>query len=196
MLPLIILLETFHEPFERALGIVERLSAARILGQWKRSFCHSIVLVDCRHFVSLEMNQTDAVWAAFAHASITSAEGPWTGNQAIPLPLPSPCFVITACNPFAQQCSDRTNAMLHWSLYRHLRLRHPYALLLETIGHSCCNSWEEPSWAIYGISMEEACDIARHWRQLAFFHLSEEWLEIVDDHGQVRIKRPRNAGTG
>lgn len=179
----------------RALDLIEQLSAARLLGQWERSFCFAFVLAHCCHIALFAMNEADAIWEAFAHASITSADGPWTGNQAIPLPLPSPCFVITACNPLAQQCSDRTNAMLHWGLYRYLRLRYPCALLLEAAGHSLCNSWEEPSWAIYGISMEEAGDIARYWRQLAFFCLSEECLEIIDDCGQLRIKKLRNVDT-
>jgi len=105
---------------------------------------------------------------AFESAIILSSLGSLWEPSALP------CFVISACCP----CSNTSplhrllDAPLHESLCKHLE-KLPGAAYEEVVGQSPDGSWQEPSWAVYGINEEQAIALGRVYLQWAIFCFDE-----------------------
>lgn len=111
-----------------------------------------------------------SVWQAFAETKISIKKG-----QSLPFPF----FVISACNPLAVKLSWSDNQALHFALRRYLLSGFPRALLMEVVGHSAENQWEEPSWAIYGIDELQALAVGRLFWQLAIFRFDLKGRQLL-----------------
>lgn len=111
-----------------------------------------------------------SVWQAFAEAKISIKKG-----QSLPFPF----FVISACNPLAARLSWEDNQALHFALHRYLISCFPDAQLMEVVGHSADNQWEEPGWAIYGINEAQALAIGKLFWQLAIFCFDEKERRLL-----------------
>jgi hypothetical protein len=76
--------------------------------------------------------------------------------------------------------------MFHYSLRNYLDRLFPSCKKQEIIGQSLDGSWKEDSWAVYGLTMEEAKSIAKLFSQDAIFY--------VDDNGKTIINCRENHG--
>jgi hypothetical protein len=109
---------------------------------------------------------------AFASTVLVDLQGkPWQ-------PSSFPTFVITACCPFSEPLDDAANLSLHRSLQRRLQ-KLPGVSMEEIIGQSPDGSWKEPSWAVSGISEQQAIDLGRLYYQWAIFRFDEEGRSIL-----------------
>ena len=109
---------------------------------------------------------------AFASTVFVDLQGkPWQ-------PSSLPTFVITACCPFAEPLDDATNIALHRSLQRRLQ-KLSGASMEEIIGQSPDGIWKELSWAIAGISEQQAIDLGRLYCQWAIFRFDEQGRTIL-----------------
>lgn len=113
-----------------------------------------------------------ALGAAFAAAIIVDRQGqPWR-----PSALPS--FVISAYCPF----SGPPNALLDQPSHRSLgrRLKRLGAAMEEVVGMAADGSWQELSWAVSGISEEQAIALGQRYKQWAIFRFDEQGRTVVD----------------
>ena len=114
----------------------------------------------------------------------------WSGPQAQSLPLKSPIHIITACNPLGKVLSNDKNAQRNQSLQKHIE-----QLSLEykhVIGRSPSGDWQEQSFAISGVTREQACELAQSFDQRAIFELNQDELLVIDTNSyQVKRRRPR-----
>jgi hypothetical protein len=109
---------------------------------------------------------------AFASTVLVDLQGkPWQ-------PSSFPTFVITACCPFSEPLDDAANLALHRSLQRRLQKLLGVSME-EIIGQSPDGSWRELSWAIVGISEQQAIDLGRLYYQWAIFRFDEEGRSIL-----------------
>jgi hypothetical protein len=114
---------------------------------------------------------------AFASTTIVNAQGrPWQ-------PSCFPTFVITACCPFSEPLDDAANLILHRSLQKQLKrlLGRPQSegTMEEVVGQSPDGSWKELSWAVTGISEQQAIDLGTLYYQWAIFRFDEEGRTIL-----------------
>lgn len=114
---------------------------------------------------------------AFASAVLVNAQGePWQ-------PSVLPTFVISACCPFSEPLDDAANLALHRSLQKRLKklLGRPQAqcTMEEVVGQSPDGSWQEPSWAVTGISEKEAVGLGTLYYQWAIFRFDENGRSLV-----------------
>lgn len=110
--------------------------------------------------------------AAFAAAIVVDRQGqPWQ-----PSALPS--FVISAYCPFSGPLNALLDQPSHRSLGR--RLQRLGAAMDEVVGMAADGSWQEPSWAVSGISEEQAIALGRHYQQWAIFRFDEQGRTVVD----------------
>lgn len=110
---------------------------------------------------------------AFASAVVLNAQGlPYQ-------PSSFPAFVISACCPFSEPLDDAANLALHRSLQRRLQ-QIPGVSMEEVVGRSPDGSWQEPSWAVTGISEEQAIAFGTHYCQWAIFRFDDNGRAIID----------------
>lgn len=114
---------------------------------------------------------------AFASTIIVNAQGkPWQ-------PSCFPTFVISACCPFSEPLDDATNLILHRSLQKQLKrlLGRPQSegTMEEVVGQSPDGSWKELSWAVTGISEQQAIGLGTLYYQWAIFRFDEEGRTIL-----------------
>ena len=111
---------------------------------------------------------------AFESAIILSSSGsPWE-------PSVLPCFVISACCPYSNTSPLHRflGAPPHESLRRCLK-ELPGAVYEEVVGQSPDGSWQEPSWAVYGINEEQAIALGRIYLQWAIFRFDEAGRAVL-----------------
>jgi hypothetical protein len=131
----------------------------------------------------------DSIWDVYINSYIVDANLVWSGPNAQPLPLSTPIHVITACNPFAQLLSNHENRQRNDLLLEHIE-----KLNLEfkpVIGRSANGDWQEQSFAIFGFSRSQACDLATAFDQRAIFELSENELLVIEANSHEVKKRRR-----
>lgn len=133
----------------------------------------------------------DQIWRAFLDTHIVQQEDErvWSGPGAISLPWPPPVHIINACNPFEQvfageKNEKRNNALQDVLTARQLKFK-------SVIGRSSKGSWTEPSFAIHGLSREEACVLASRFGQRAIFEMDDDELRVISVEGEIRGTRPR-----
>jgi hypothetical protein len=112
------------------------------------------------------------VWKAFGWARLC-----WKDKNDV-LKLARPIHIITAYNPHGRRHLKLYNWLAHYLLRLYLFLRFPRAKVVEMIGHSECESWQEVSWAVNGLTLAQSLEIAKLFRQLAIFEISET-MEVI-----------------
>lgn len=50
----------------------------------------------------------------------------------------------------------------------------------EVVGMAADGSWQEPSWAVSGISEEQAIALGQQYQQWAIFRFDEQGRTVVD----------------
>ena len=106
-------------------------------------------------------------WDEFEQTVFTDMNGQqWRSGNAS---NESPLFVITACCPYSINIGNQSNSDLHDLLKWHLDSAFPLAAKEAIIGRSEDGRWQEPSWAITGISKEDALSIGVLFHQWAIF---------------------------
>jgi hypothetical protein len=112
------------------------------------------------------------VWQAFSQAKFC-----WKNENDV-FKLACPVHVITAYNPYGKRHPKLYNWLAHYLLRSCLFLRFPRAKAVEMIGHSECESWQEVSWAVNGLTLAQSLEIAKLFRQLAIFEIDEA-VEVI-----------------
>ena len=160
-----------------------------------RSAVERIRGLDALHLqVSKLVEEREQVWRTLAATHIVKrrvTETIWSGPEAVSLPLGSPLHVITACNPFERVLSAAENAKRNESLGELLAAR-PLEVI-PVLARSPDGRREQGSFAVYGLSRIEACELARQFGQRAVFELDEQEFRVVTPAGDVRECRPRNS---
>jgi hypothetical protein len=106
-------------------------------------------------------------WDEFEQTVFTDMNGhQWSHSQAS---QENPLFVITACSPYSINIGSQLNSDLHELLKWHLDTSFPLAHKEAIIGCSEDGQWQEPSWAVTGVSKEDALSIGRLFHQWAIF---------------------------
>ena len=106
-------------------------------------------------------------WDEFEQTVFTDMNGRQWRNSNVS--KESPLFVITACCPYSINIGHQLNSDLHDLLKWHLDSAFPLATKEAIIGRSEDGRWREPSWAITGISKEDALSIGALFHQWAIF---------------------------
>lgn len=111
------------------------------------------------------------LWLAFESAIIVSPSGsPWE-------PFSLPCFVVSACCPFSLPFDSARDSALHCEMKHLLELLEaPHE---EVMGQSPDKAWQEPCWAIYGITEGQALALGRLYDQWAVFRWGSNGREVV-----------------
>jgi len=131
-------------------------------------------------------NDREQVWTAFADSQIVCCETNthYTGADADSLPFASPCYIITAWNPFEQSFAKEKNQFRNVSLERCLRRRTNQ--IERVVGRSRCGGWEEESFLVAGIELDVLLGLAAKFGQRAIFQLDVDRKTVVEPDGTVR----------
>lgn len=137
------------------------------------------------------MEDRTQVWQAFGDSLIMdeSKTTTFAGPQAVRLPFPEPCFVITAWNPVETPLRLDENQWRNERLKDMLKTRTEQ--VLGVIGCSRCGGWQEESYLIAGIAEDEVLRLANQFDQRAIFRLSQRTKDVLDSDGRLRDSRPR-----
>lgn len=112
------------------------------------------------------------LFQAFASTVLVNLQGkPWQ-------PSSFPTFVITACCPFSEPLDEAANLALHRSLQKRFQ-KLPGVSMEEVVGRSPDGSWQELSWAVTGISEQQAIDLGRLYCQWAIFRFDEQSRAVL-----------------
>lgn len=112
----------------------------------------------------------------------------WSGPNAKALPLNTPVHVITACNPFGELLSDEDNKQRNQLLLNELC---EFDITLKPVlGHSPSKHWQEQSFAIFGLTREQACEIGTKYDQKGIFELNNDKLLVIEACSQ-KVMRQR-----
>ena len=131
------------------------------------------------------------IWNTYINSYICDSQAMWSGPHADTLPLETPIHVITAHNSFEQRLPDDENIRRNKSLYVELSELHIY--IKTVIGKSPSGDWQEESFAVHGLTREQACSIARHFNQRGIFEILEDELLVIEVNTQeIKGRRPRS----
>ena len=132
----------------------------------------------------------DDIWDAYINSYIIDVDNNvWSGPKAISLPMMTPIHVITACNPHERRLSDQENSDRNQQLTKQL-----YSLKVDfkyVIGTSADLSWQDDSFAVAGLSRNQACELARSYHQRGVFELTDKELLAIDTQC-VKVCRKRS----
>ena len=107
---------------------------------------------------------------AFENTVLLSSGSPWE-------PSSLPCFVISACCPYSLPFNSARDSALHREMKGRLELLG--ASHEEIIGQSPDRVWQEPCWAIYGITEGQAKRLGRLYQQWAVFRFDEQGRTVL-----------------
>lgn len=138
----------------------------------------------------MHSDDEQSIWDIYNNSIISDPNIVWAGRGAKPLPLNTPIHVITACNPFEQLLTDDENHQRNAALYA--ELIHLKVDINPVVGHSPDGDWQESSFAVHGLTRQQACEIAKHYEQRGIFELTIDELLIIDvTNHQVKRRRAR-----
>ena len=115
----------------------------------------------------------EELWQAFESTIIVSpATGaPWAPSSSLP------CFIVSACCPLSMPFDSARDSALHREMKGLLELLGaPHE---EVIGQSPDKAWQEPCWAIYGITEGQALALGRLYYQWAVFRFDEQGRTVL-----------------
>ena len=116
-------------------------------------------------------------WQEFEQTVFTTVEGsPWRYHH---IPSLFPLFIITACCPYSIDIDQQFNCELHELLQWHLKSAFPSASLEEIVGCSADGQWQELSWAVTGISEEQALEVGKVFHQWAIFKINGKERQVL-----------------
>jgi hypothetical protein len=96
--------------------------------------------------------------------------------------------VISAGNPGFLD-TDENNERRH--IYMNHRLREMGVDPLPAIGASLDGEWQEASWAVTGMTRQQACELGREFGQVAVFEIDSGRIQVVRcADSQVVSSRP------
>lgn len=131
------------------------------------------------------------IWRAFEDSVIVNHFGNevYAGPNAVDLPFESPCYVITAANPFEQRMAPEVNAHRNKMLYQVLERRSNK--IVEVIGKSQCGNWQEESFLVSGVPESSILGLAMQFGERAVFKLTEEEKFVVATNGEIKSQKSR-----
>lgn len=131
------------------------------------------------------------IWDTYLNTYIIDEVTVWAGPNAGLLPLETPIHIITACNPLSEKLSDKENHHRNQLLLK--QLQNLNLEIKTVIGCSPKKDWQEPSFAVSGLSRSEACHLARVFNQLGIFELSLNELIVINANNlKIQGHRSRN----
>ena len=118
---------------------------------------------------------TEELWQAFESTIIVSSAGaPWAPSSSS---SSLPCFIVSACCPLSLHYDFARDPARHRGmkgLLERLEVHHE-----EIMGHAPDGSWQEPCWAIYGITEGQALALGRLYQQWAVFRWGSNGREVI-----------------
>ena len=133
-------------------------------------------------------DRNNSIWDVYLNTHILNETMIWSGPNASSLPLDTPIHIITACNPHELKLTDKENAERNKALLTLLEKLH--VELKPVVGISPSEDWQEASFAIFGLTRSQACDIATTFQQRGIFELSNEKVLVIETSSH-EIKRHR-----
>ena len=133
----------------------------------------------------------DQIWKAYEATEIvkrTLTEEFWVASNVVDLPSylfsSSAIYIISAENPSGEVLSknknkDRTDALRDILNGRQFNSNDSKWKYEAVIGQSPDGKWKQDSFAVGGISKEEACQLARKFEQRAIFELTQDYIRVV-----------------
>jgi hypothetical protein len=134
-------------------------------------------------------------WANYVRTVVTAELDPgvWsrlTGDDALErLPFEAPVYVITACDPFGRTRSDDENRLANARLAADLT--HLGAGFLRALGSSGDGAHAEPSFLVWGVTLDDVMGLAAAYEQEAVFELTNDTVSVIGVFGDERTDRPR-----
>lgn len=131
-----------------------------------------------------------SIWDIYINSYIGSKGCVWAGPDAVNLPMTPPVHIITACNPYEKilslpQNTKRNSDLLH-------ALNQYNSEVLRVFGYSPDEKWKEESFAVSGLSRNQACQIAFRFGQRGIYEILEDDLLVIEVYSQkIRRRRPR-----
>ncbi len=133
-------------------------------------------------------SQQDAaeLWQAYLDSIIVDARDGtvYAGPDAVALPLPPPCYVITAANPREGKLSDAENDRRNQTLEKVLQLR--FESVVPVIGRSRSGHWQEVSFLVSTPDRTEILQLAERHHQRAVFELDADTKRVVAVDGTIQ----------
>ena len=121
-----------------------------------------------------ESGLTEELWQAFERTIIVS---PATGAPWAPSSSSLPCFIVSACCPYSLPFDSARDSALHREMKGLLELLGAH--YEEVVGQSPNKAWQEPCWAIYGITEGQALALGRLYQQWAVFRWRSNGREVI-----------------
>jgi len=102
--------------------------------------------------------------------------------------------IISAENPSGEVLSkernkDRTDALRNVINGRRLKNNDGKWEYEEVDGQSCDGKWKQTSFAVRGVSIEEARELAKMFEQKAIFELTQEYIRVIPTDPKDEDKR-------
>ena len=111
------------------------------------------------------------------------------GLAAAVFPLVPPICIVTAWNPMGQEQPIESNEAANLKLLEDLDAKGlPW---VHAVGEWDDRTSCEPSFAVGGLSEDEARDLGTRWAQLAVFYVTDDEVAVLDCAGAFRYVRPR-----
>jgi hypothetical protein len=141
------------------------------------------------------------IWKAYEDTVIvkrTLKEEFWVGSNVVDLSpyllSSSNLYIISAENPSGEVLSkernkDRTDALRNVLNGRRLKNNDGKWEYEEVDGQSCDGKWKQASFAVRGVSIEEARELAKMFEQKAIFELTQEYIRVIPTDPKDEDKR-------
>ena len=107
-------------------------------------------------------------------------------GSIVPEKLPSPCYIITACNPMDEPLSDSENKRRNEDLKQNIK--NGKHLCIEVIGGSKDWTHQEPSF-LTSAPQTEVIQWAKQFNQRAIFEISKDTLYLLPtEHPEQKVR--------
>lgn len=116
----------------------------------------------------------DQIWEAYAQAHLVAPQGN----------LPDEGIVITAYNPHDDLLPAEENQRRDQALHAILTLRGLSPI--RTLASDGRGGFEEPGYAVSGLALDQALQLARRFDQRAIYRITADGIQVVDSSGRVR----------
>ncbi len=140
--------------------------------------------------MNISKQDNNDIWDVYIGSHIVDSNMNWSAAENQALPLKTPIHIITACNPFGNVLTSDENSLRNHSLQEYIeKLNFEFK---PVNGRSPNGDWQENSFAIYGFTRSQACQLAQAFDQRAIFELTEKELLVIDANSfDLKRHRPR-----